>query len=677
MTELEQRSFGVPFIDVDEWRDAPRRHRYIHGGFEGTHTRFSLYLPPAELYQGRMFQFLSGGQGGDEHSLPVGMFGAGAPVFDLCFENLGGYMVESNQGHFIDEGNTGVSGDVELFIASAETGIYSKVLAERMYGSEPHHSYVWGGSGGGLRSIACIENRPDVWDGAAPSLIGEGSGSPLPSALAYWWLYCRDKRAEIIDATEPGGSGDPFASLDHDERYALASLYRAGWNRGAESQLWNSGSWMFGLDGLKDNDPSFFDDFWNTPGYLGHDSPDRLAPIMVDQTYTVTKVHSGPGPGQMWLPGPAEMGLDVPPPEKGANYAIEVDGEIDDPNRMYMVRATILNGKAKGRQIYVAGEGVTLVGERMTGPEMFDGVESGDQVHLDNRELIAFAHRWMYAIDLERWTIQDRATSERTFASEYAGLGALMLDGRPIYPQRSGRMLPAWMTGALTRKVIHVACTHDTIVPVPSVGHYQRLVREHHGDRTDETYRLWWMENAPHGGPQLPAWTTPEKDLGAWTSRLVDVSGDVLPALVSWVEDGVPPPASTSYRFTSDSGLVLAPTAADRGGIQPIAVARANGGVCAEVKVGEPVTFTAIAEQPPGSGTIVFARWDFEGTGTTDYEHTLESDSAALKVEVAHLYDRPGTYFASFRVGGHAEGSNAKTPPCQNLARVRVVVNPM
>ena len=31
--------FKEPFIDVDEWRDAPTRHRYVHGGFKGTDTR--------------------------------------------------------------------------------------------------------------------------------------------------------------------------------------------------------------------------------------------------------------------------------------------------------------------------------------------------------------------------------------------------------------------------------------------------------------------------------------------------------------------------------------------------------------------------------------------------------------------------------------------------------------
>ena len=37
--------FKEPFVDIDEWRDAPVRHRYIHGGFKGTDLKFSFYLP--------------------------------------------------------------------------------------------------------------------------------------------------------------------------------------------------------------------------------------------------------------------------------------------------------------------------------------------------------------------------------------------------------------------------------------------------------------------------------------------------------------------------------------------------------------------------------------------------------------------------------------------------------
>jgi hypothetical protein len=52
--------FGKPYIDVDEERATPAPHRYLHGGFEGTDTRFSVYLPPAAVYRRRMMQIFGG-----------------------------------------------------------------------------------------------------------------------------------------------------------------------------------------------------------------------------------------------------------------------------------------------------------------------------------------------------------------------------------------------------------------------------------------------------------------------------------------------------------------------------------------------------------------------------------------------------------------------------------------
>ena len=90
--------FGAPYVDVDEERADPLPHRYVHGGFAGTDTRFSCYFPPAEEYRDRMFHAIEGGLGGQEsfHSTPVAdLLGMGIrSVF-----HLGGYIVESNQGH--------------------------------------------------------------------------------------------------------------------------------------------------------------------------------------------------------------------------------------------------------------------------------------------------------------------------------------------------------------------------------------------------------------------------------------------------------------------------------------------------------------------------------------------------------------------------------------------------
>ena len=51
--------FKEPYIDIDEWRDKPVRHRYVHGGFKGTNARFSFYYPPKEQYEGRFFQYVT------------------------------------------------------------------------------------------------------------------------------------------------------------------------------------------------------------------------------------------------------------------------------------------------------------------------------------------------------------------------------------------------------------------------------------------------------------------------------------------------------------------------------------------------------------------------------------------------------------------------------------------
>jgi hypothetical protein len=685
-----EHGFGPPFVDIDEWRDAPRRHRYVHGGFEGTHTRFSFYFPPPELYRGRLFQFLEGGTGGNENTIAAAymaqVFGEdGGWPFDIVFDRFGGFLVESNQGHFANEGNIGTSGDVETFGASAASGLYARELAREMYGSAPHHSYVWGGSGGGLRTVCCLENRPDVWDGGVAFLIGATNAAWLPMAQAYWWLYCRDRLADISDATGPGGTGDPFATLDHDRRRALAALYRAGWPRGAENQLWPSGAWMYGWPALKDEDPTYFDDFWAQPGYLGHDHPDQLATVLVDQTCTVTKVHAGEGPGNLWRPrtffraADATAGADPEHLDRGSRFGIEVDADLgDDPNRLFIVRATVLSGQARGRHVYVAQQGPVLVGERMTVPDLFDGVEVGDEVRLDNRELVAYAHRWMYEVENTSYAEDDLAAENRRVPAEASGLAVLTtVDGKPVYPRRRDRGRPDVQTGRFAGKMIHFSCTLDPIVSLLGVQAYQRSVQAHHGDQTDDHYRLWWVENAGHYPPEFLAWLTPEKDAGVWRSRHVTVGGvpdEALIQLVAWVEEGSPPAPSASYKFTTDARLVLADSAAERGGVQPVVRAAANGGSRAEVRVGENVVFTGAGEQPPGTGTFVSARWDFDGSGELGHEHSLEGDAESVKVEAIHSYDQPGTYFPSFRVGAHRDGFRGKGRAIENVARVRVVV---
>jgi hypothetical protein len=206
------------------------------------------------------------------------------------------------------------------------------------------------------------------------------------------------------------------------------------------------------------------------------------------------------------------------------------------------------------------------------------------------------------------------------------------------------------------------------------------MVERAQGATLDDHFRVWWMEHASHGAPDMnPPLVTPEKRPGVWDSRLIDYSPIIRQAfldLAAWVEDEVPAPRSTSAAMTADQALVLAPTAAERGGIQPVVRARVHagsranlpasetGGSRAEVRVGEVVRFEAGAEVPPGAGSIVSFEWDPLGVGEW---RPFTGGSAT------HAYDRPGTYFAAFRAGSLRDNGCGK--PIHNLARVRVVVS--
>jgi hypothetical protein len=78
----EDAFFGPSYVDVDEWRVAPQRHRYVHGGFDGTDTRFSVYLPPNDVFDGRLFTSLEGGWAGHEDTMmsPLASLLGGIPL---------------------------------------------------------------------------------------------------------------------------------------------------------------------------------------------------------------------------------------------------------------------------------------------------------------------------------------------------------------------------------------------------------------------------------------------------------------------------------------------------------------------------------------------------------------------------------------------------------------------
>jgi len=146
---------------------------------------------------------------------------------------------------------------------------------------------------------------------------------------------------------------------------------------------------------------------------------------------------------------------------------------------------------------------------------------------------------------------------------------------------------------------------------------------------------------------------------------LVDVS--------AWAEKGIKPPASTRYHVRNGQ-IVVPDSASRRMGIQPDVDLTVRGRTSVDVKVGQPVTFKADVETPPGGGKVVATEWDFAGTGTFTAA-PFGRPKGSVKVQQKHSFDQPGTYFVAVRVTAQRDGVDGPLTKLQNIDRVRVVVH--
>jgi hypothetical protein len=653
--------FGAPWLDVDEERAEPRPHRYVHGGFAGTDTRFSMYFPPAAEYGGRFLHCIGGGRGGSEHTAlsPAGVFGGG---FGMAFDHAA-YLVESNQGHLSPDDLCPKAGDdttVYAYRASAEAARFARHVADEVYGSAPAHGYLFGGSGGGNRSIACIEHEPELWAGALSITFGNPYRSFRANGAMFGAVHqLGDALARVVDATEVGGADDPFDGLTTLQREALRDAYRLGFPRGAEATMGGDislATWTLHAQALMARDPEYFRAYFAEPGHRGFDV---LADAVLDVTTTVTGVFTaGDLASRATGPGAAMLRWRDP----SATIGVTLADELTAPARTLTV--TVLTGDAEGRVLHGGStiDDVLVASPFLAGEVqklVYLGVQPGDEVRLENRPFLAYC-------DWYRHHVLDGPEYDFT-----------KLDGRPLYPQHPHvdepdpvfGELPA--TGRFDGKVVMLNATLSG--PGERVG-YHRLVREHLGDATDDRYRLWSIECGGYTPTPSPGI---EAGQPAPTTKYVDYSGWVPQAmrdLVAWVEDGTPPPSTTAYAYDSYGRFAMPADASARGGIQPVVDLTADGGVRAEVGVGATVTFEARAGVPPGAGALVGMRFDPDGTGAWPHEDVIEP-ATSLTSTWSHAYDAPGTYFPAVMVTSQREGDAVDVARrVHNLGRVRVVV---
>jgi hypothetical protein len=635
-----------------------------------------------------MFQPLEGGNGGHVVTFGGGVLGEMFQRIAMS-ARLGGYMVESNQGHIGDTFDSKAGEDPTLYghRASAESARVSKHVAAQVYGSAPHHSYVWGGSGGGRRSPLCLENAPDVWDGCMPSTSGgeiaehgnkkrvkAGSVMSFGQMFNVQRLLGKQKIIALADRMAPGGSGDPFEGLNTHEREELASLYRQGFTRGNEfmisepmGQMW---LWTSLAEELYKEDPAYFENFWTKPGYVGHDRPELVRDDLINQRCKVIRTLSARDLNESpRFAGPEYQTMRILAAMVGAGgeaydfpYAVEVEG-LKGGYRLG-TGVKILTGKAAGRSLYAtgfAGDVFACDGQGDANVLRFKDVLPGDEVQVDNRKFLAYCY-------FARHHLMDEPAFDH-----------LRVDGRPLHPQHPVPQMSPLMgvcySGQYQGKVLWIHHTHDSSV-WPAWGTlYHRAVRQAQGEEgAQKRFRIRWTEFAEHG----PYNMVPPEPHRVASTRLVDFRGiteQSLTDLVEWVEHGVEP-VGTNYTY-KDGRVTLSSKAAERGGIQPVASATANGGVRADVTVGSSVTLKAHAAVPPKAGRIIAIEWDFDGSGKFPYRHDgIDGAATELTVSTTRTYDRPGTYFATARVTSHRNGDvNAPLCRIETIAQARVVVS--
>jgi hypothetical protein len=664
--------YDKPFVDIDEWRDEPVRHRYVHGGFAETDLRFSVYFPPAERYEGRFFQPLMA-VSGTEHAatLPPMMGAMIGHMIPFAFDS-GAYLVESNQGRAVMY--PGADPTIPGYRASAATARYSRALAAQMYGAHRPYGYVFGGSGGAYKTIACFENAPGVWDGAVPFVMGSPASLPnVFTVQAHAMRVLWDKFPQIIDALEPGGSGDMYAGLNREEREALAEVTRMGFPPRAwfaYRQIATGYTGVFGslVDNMVKWDPGYFEDFWTTPGYLGFDAPESLTRARLQHDTRISRI--------VWSKEAMELGLPVSMSAKFADSAAESPAAIQvEPMPNGAVQGatlTMTSGAAAGHSVLISGlvRDLVLLSFGEAHFQAMAQIKTGDEARMDNSIYLATQtyHRHQIPPKDSGFHVWDQFKAA----------------GQPIYPQRPHLMGPRYalsgtgtlQTGRFAGKMIVVEAMLDEAAYPWQADWYRTQVQSALGERLDDQFRLWFVDRAMHTGP-FPSRSEPRP---ARTTRVVPYVGVLQQALrdvSAWVEQGLAPPASTQYEVV-DGQVALPPTAAARKGVQPVVALTANGGERAEVAAGETVDFVARIDAPPGTGVIVKAEWDFEGAGDFPVSAPFEfvaPDGSSVTVEASHAFAAPGVYFPALRATSHRQG-NATTrfARVQNLGRVRVVV---
>ncbi|KAM0334535.1 hypothetical protein ACHAQA_001565 [Verticillium albo-atrum] len=625
--------YRTAIIDGEMDDTVPIPHHKVSGHFDGTSIDFNIYFPKSG-WDSRFFQMVYPLQNSTADDHEIG-FGAESGGYTNRVAGGGGYR------------------------ADAAVAKVSRILAAEYYNKSDTkiYGYIYGASGGSFVTVGAIENTFDIWQGAIPMVQAVPISNPNNFCTrAMAGLVLDAQKDKIIDSVRPGGDMNPLPHLDQMRREVLTEVTKLGipltafedWagivqNRTSFLRTFRS----LGPPMIASFDPTYFSDFWTEKGYLGAEKS-TLGDFYRNSIYefdgTVQRVQVGTGDI------PISIILDkVPskPPGFGLQFTIQ------SKSRKSTLGVFTAQLDKRTRTAIVDPDQDSAVLALLT---------KGTSLRVSNRS-------WLAASVYHRHQVPTRAGF---YGYDYLRKS----DGQPKYPQRSvliantisrGATGGSSFTGNITGKVMVLGTLKDFDAMPWHADWYKGVVRKALGNRLDDNFRLYYLENADHYLEPVP------EDQSTRIISYHPAYEQHLRDLSAWVEKGKSPPRGTSYTVT-DGQVRLPDSAAQRNGIQSVVHLTVRGQSRITVKAGQPVYFNAHIEVPSNTGSVTSIEWDFEGTG--DFvKRRVKKARVVMDVTTSRLYQRKGTYYVAVRVASNREG-DAKTPYAQvsNLGRIRLIV---
>ena len=516
--------FKQPFIDIDEIHTKPVRYRYIHGGFADG-TRFYFYFPEKAKYKGHFFQYIT--------PFPDSETSAQAGVGSNNFINFsvshGAYFIETNEGGRLTftPGEKRREASIGAYRANAACAQLSRYIAHLIYDCPRPYGYAFGGSGGAYRTTGAAESTTGVWDGFVPFILGSPQAIPNVFAVRMYALrVLKDVLPKIVDALEPGGSGNPYEGLTVEQAQVLQEATRMGF----PIKAWYGYKYMdvHGFlvlyNGVVSADPTYFNhDFWNVPGYLGYDAPESLRKARVQKATVVTKILGEDACERLGLVkalsakdrGTADqawrsMGSDIKDKPVGYELADNI------PEFGMGGDLVILTGKAKGQKLQITKvDGNHIAVASFSDLNILKKLHVGDSVRCDNSDFLAIQTYHRHQVPTPDYYVWDQFRDYQ---------------GHPIYPQRPMLLGPIFTrsaagclpTGKIHGKMILCCSVWDREAFAWQGDWYRKKVQDHLADSLGMEMAI---ASAPGWSATGGPWVRLDEAMKKLVWRQVDVRG--------------------------------------------------------------------------------------------------------------------------------------------------------